>query len=70
LRWKASPHPPAAKVMLESPRYGAGVGIAFAEPARNVARAAIEATEATRIKFLQLSLVVILKTLASLALFR
>src|ERR1700722_3950424 len=56
--------------MLESPRYGAGVGIAFAEPTRSVAKAAIEATEASRIKFLQLSLVLISKTLASLALFR
>ena len=49
---------------------GGGVGIAFAEPTRSVAKAAIEATEASRIKFLQLSLVVISKTLASLALFR
>jgi hypothetical protein len=56
--------------MLESPRYGAGVGIAFAEPTRRVAKAAIEATEASRIKVLQLSFVLISKTLASLALFR
>jgi hypothetical protein len=44
--------------------------MAFAEPARSVTRAAIEATEASRIKFLQFSLVLISKkTLASLALF-
>jgi hypothetical protein len=42
--------------MTESPRYGA-VGIASADPTSSVVRAAIEATEATRIKVLQLNLV-------------
>jgi hypothetical protein len=34
----------------ESARYGAGVGIASADPARSVVKAAIEAKDAARIK--------------------
>jgi hypothetical protein len=44
--------------MTESPWYGAGVGIASADPANIVVKAAIEAQQATRIKALQLKLFV------------